>query len=213
MTEHVLDDLHEYALSILEAERYQTVKAHLRECRPCTKALGLLNNALSDAVAPTQVTPPTSLRSQLLADISKIAPYSLYHDKMAEILLGSKDALQSELAAMPHPKTWVDGPIPRCRLFPCVANAAPRDAIRTLVLMESGSHFPEHEHLGDETVLILQGSLLQDDGKVSRPGEILHMAKGTSHAFDVPEGLDLIYLAVVDQGIQIGDLLISADLI
>jgi hypothetical protein len=213
MTEHVLDDLHEYALSILEAERYQTVKAHLRECRPCTKALGILNDALSDAVAPEQVTPATALRSRLLADISKIAPYSLYHDEMAKILLGSKDALQEELTAMPHPRSWVDGPIPRCRLFPCVAAAAPRDAIRTLVLMESGSHFPKHEHLGDETVLVLQGSLLHSDGKVSRPGEILHMAKGTSHAFDVPEGLDLIYLAVVDRGIQIGDLVISADLI
>ncbi len=213
MTEHVLDDLHEYALSILEVDRFQIVKSHLRQCRPCTKALGLLSDALSDAVAPEQITPPTDIRSRLLADISQIAPYSLYHDKMAKILLGSKDALERELKAMPHPRTWVDGPIPRCRLYPCVADAAPRDAIRTLVLMESGSHFPEHEHLGDETVLILQGSLLHHDGKVSRPGEVLHMGKGTSHAFDVPEGLDLIYLAVVDKGLQIGDLLVSPDII
>jgi quercetin dioxygenase-like cupin family protein len=213
MTEHVLDDLHEYALSILEVDRYQTVKAHLRDCRPCSKALGLLSDALSDAVAPQQITPPSNLRSRLLADISQIAPYSIYHDEMAKILRGSKEALEKELKTMPHPRTWVDGPIPQCRLFPCVADAAPRDAIRTLVLMESGSHFPEHEHLGDETILILQGSLLHQDGKVSRPGEVLHKAKGTSHAFDVPEGLDLIYLAVVDRGIQIGDLLVSADVI
>lgn len=210
MTEHVIEELHEYALSILEAERYQAVTAHLRECRPCTKALGLLSNALSDAVGVEQITPPSTLRSRLLDDISSIAPYSLYHDEMARILRGSKDALQRELKAMPHPKTWIDGPIPRCRLYPCIAAGAPRDAIRTLVLMESGSHFPEHEHLGDETVLILQGSLLHQDGKVSRPGEVLQMPKGTSHGFDVPEGLDLIYLAVVDHGIMIGDMLVNA---
>ena len=213
MTEHVLDDLHEYALSILEAERQQMVAAHLRECRPCTKALGMLSNALSDAVVPEQIIPPKSLRSRLLDDISEIAPYSLYHDEMTRILQGSKEALQRELKAMPHPKTWVDGPIPRCTLYPVVAEAGPRNAIRTLVRMESGSHFPSHEHLGDETVLILQGSLLQEGGKVARPGEVLQMPEGTSHAFDVLEGLDLIYLAVVDRGIQIGDILVSPDVV
>ncbi len=211
MTNHVLDDLQEYALNILEAERKQVVAHHLRECRRCTKALGMLSDVISDAVAPESISPPSDIRSRLLEDVSKLAPYSLYHDAMAKILLGSTEALEKEMKAMPHPRSWVDGPIPRCRLYPCAANAAPRDAIRTLVLMESGSHFPDHEHLGDETVLILQGSMLKEDGQVSRPGDVLHMAKGTTHAFDVPEGLDLIYLAVVERGLQIGDLLVTPD--
>jgi hypothetical protein len=214
MSAHVTEDLHEYALNILDAERTQEVKAHLRECRPCLQALGSLSDVLSEAVVePMQITPPDSLRTRLLDDISEIAPYSLYHDEMTKLLAGSKGALEKELHAMPHPDTWIDGPIPRCRLYPCTADASPRDAIRTLVLMESGSHFPTHEHLGDEIVLILQGSLLHEDGALYRPGDILKMAKGTSHAFDVPEGLDLIYLAVVEQGIRIGEQLITHDAI
>ena len=95
MTQLVIEDLHEYALSILDAERSQAVTAHLRECRPCTKALGLLSNALSDAVVPEQITPPSTLRSRLLDDISSIAPYSLYHEEMAKILDTSVGAFKA----------------------------------------------------------------------------------------------------------------------
>ena len=213
MTEHGVDNLHEYVLNTLEATEAEHVREHLRGCRGCVLALGTISDLISDAVVsdvvvsdqsvsdqvvsdaivkPMQLTDFSSARSRLLDQITALGPYSLYRDEMAAILGGSKEALAQELEAMPHPDTWMDGPIPRCRLYGCTAAAGPRDAIRTLVLMESGSHFPKHEHLGDETVLILQGTLLHEDGKIYRPGAVLRMAKGTSHAFDVPEGLDLI---------------------
>jgi quercetin dioxygenase-like cupin family protein len=209
--EHVLGELQEYALEILGDERAQEVKHHLRKCRPCSQELGVISDllvqSLQQDLAPS---PPADLRSRILQDVSKIAPYSLYHREMAGILNGTETGLRKELASMPHPATWTVGPVPRCRIFPCVAEGAAREAIRTLVLMESGSHFPTHEHLGDETVFIVQGSMQDEAGQIYRPGELLHMEAGTSHAFDVPDGLDLVYLAVVDQGIQIGDQRITA---
>ncbi len=210
-SEHITDELHEYALDILTEQRAQEVKHHLRTCRPCSQQLGVISNLLVQSLQHEEAsTPPADLRSRILQDVSAIAPYSLYHKDIAGVLGGTEEALRKELASMPHPSTWTTGPIPRCRLFPCVADGAPRDAIRTLVLMESGSRFPLHEHLGDETIVIVQGSMQLEDGQVHRPGEILRMASGTSHAFDVPVGLDLIYLALVDQGLQIGDQRITA---
>ena len=67
--------------------------------------------------------------------------------------------------------------------------------------MESGSTLPSHEHLGDGYILVLQGSFLNGDGKLYRPGDKLYMPKGTSHSFEVPTGLDLIYFNVVHHGL------------
>jgi len=210
-SEHVSDELQEYALDMLAEPRTQAVKQHLRACKPCSQQLGVISNLLVQTLQQEGAgRPPADLRSRILQDVSAIAPYSLYHHDMAGVLGGTEAGLRKELASMPHPSTWTAGPIPRCRLFPCVAESAPRDAIRTLVLMESGSHFPMHEHLGDETIVIVQGSMQLEDGQVHRPGDVLRMAAGTSHAFDVPTGLDLIYLALVDRGLQIGDQLITA---
>lgn len=211
MTSHVLADLHEYALDILEPGRSQEVRAHLRECRSCLLELGAINDTLAGAVelrAP-EAAPSPALRSRLLQDVSAIVPYSIYLDDINRILQGSRESLKKELRAMPHPSSWADGPVDRCRLYPCHADSKLEDVIRTLVLMESGSQFPMHEHLGDEFIVILQGTLLNEDGKSYRPGDQLHMAKGTSHGFEVPRGLDLIYFNVVHQGLRIGEQVIT----
>jgi anti-sigma factor ChrR (cupin superfamily) len=212
---HPVEELHEYALNTLEDARAREIKAHLRVCRPCSQELGAINDLLVESIlepsAPGETIVAPMVRDKLLKKAGGIAPYSLYHGEMAKLLQGNANVLRAELQNMPHPSTWVDGPIDRCRLFPCSANAPERDAIRTLVLMESGSHFPTHEHMGDETVLVVQGSMLAEDGTIYRPGDTLFMPAGTSHAFDVPEGLDLIYLAVVDQGIRIGELMITPE--
>lgn len=210
MTEHVIDDLHEYALEILDPTRAGEIREHLRACRDCLLQLGHINDSLADTlIEPSGEVATPALRSRLLTDIASITPYSLYHDDMARLLQASKGAVNAEMGLMPHPASWVDGPIPDCRLLPWTAESDKEDSIMALVLMESGSHFPMHEHIGDETVLIVQGSLLNDDGKLYRPGEQLHMVAGTSHEFNVPEGLDLIYLAISEKGVRIGDLLIK----
>lgn len=210
MSPHVTDDLYEYALQILEPRRAEEIALHLRECRSCLLALGAINDEFAEVVVPTSnVAPTASLRSRLLKDVGGIVPYARYLDDMAEMLVGSRALLEGELRGLPHPKTWVDGPVKHCRLFPCDAGSSLDDVIRSLVLMESGSTFPDHEHLGDEYILVLQGSLLNEDGKLYRPGDKLHMAEGTNHSFEVPDGLDLIYFNIVHHGLQIGEQLIT----
>ena len=210
MSPHVTEDLYEYALQILEPPRAEAIALHLRECRSCLLALGAINDEFAEVVVPTStVAPSASLRSRLLKDVGGIVPYARYLDDMAEMLVGSRALLEGELRGLPHPKTWVDGPVKHCRLFPCDAGSSLDDVIRSLVLMESGSTFPDHEHLGDEYILVLQGSLLNEDGKLYRPGDKLHMAEGTNHSFEVPDGLDLIYFNIVHHGLQIGEQLIT----
>jgi anti-sigma factor ChrR (cupin superfamily) len=89
-----------------------------------------------------------------------------------------------------------------------------KGAITGFVRLGSGVSFPEHEHLGDEEVLILQGSCVDSiDHRVSRAGDRVRMPCGTVHSFSVREGPDLVYLAVVGTGLRVnGQELLAHDL-
>jgi quercetin dioxygenase-like cupin family protein len=90
---------------------------------------------------------------------------------------------------------WVDG-------GPSLANA-----VRGFVRVEAGCEFPEHEHLGEETVLVLQGRYVDSGtGEVFGPGDLARMPAGSSHGFRVPKGgPDLLKLAVVQVGLRAGE--------
>jgi len=58
----------------------------------------------------------------------------------------------------------------------------------------------------------LQGSCQDSiDSKIDRPGDRVRMAKGSVHNFDVRPGPDFLYLAVVFNGIRVGDQELRAD--
>ena len=48
-----------------------------------------------------------------------------------------------------------------------------------------GARFPHHRHLGEETTLVLEGGLRDEDGREVWRGEELFKAAGTSHDFVV----------------------------
>ena len=68
-----------------------------------------------------------------------------------------------------------------------------------------------HTHLGEEKVVILQGSCRDEDGTVLKAGDYMTKATGTAHSFTVLDGPTLIYLSVIEEGIQIGDQVIKYD--
>ena len=73
------------------------------------------------------------------------------------------------------------------------------------VRVAAGTPFPPHRHVGDEHVLVLQGSYRDSTGPTVRPGDQVHMPTGTEHHFIAAPERDLIY-AVVVGGIEIGGL-------
>ena len=82
-------------------------------------------------------------------------------------------------------------------------------AITGFVRIEAGLAFPEHEHLGEEAVLIVAGRC-EDAGRIHQPGDIVRMPASSRHSFRVCPGPDLVYLAVVQRGMRIGDRVLSA---
>lgn len=88
---------------------------------------------------------------------------------------------------------WVEG------------GARVEDALRGFMRIAAGLATAEHEHVGRETLLVLQGACLEiATGRIVRPGELLESPPGTSHAIQaVAGGADLLQLSVAQGGMRI----------
>ena len=82
-----------------------------------------------------------------------------------------------------------------------------RKKVRVAPLSESGGQFPPHTHLGDEAVLVIQGYYVDDvSGQEYGPGDVARLPGGSAHSFSVlAASTGLLYLAVIQEGLQIGD--------
>jgi mannose-6-phosphate isomerase-like protein (cupin superfamily) len=57
-----------------------------------------------------------------------------------------------------------------------------------LLRMAPGARSKPHEHTEDEEFLVLEGSLVDNDGRAFRPGDFVSNPKGTRHWSVAPEG-------------------------
>jgi quercetin dioxygenase-like cupin family protein len=156
--------------------------------------------------APEQGEPAPDLRSRLMAALPETSRFERFKgavsqlldiaEERAERLLDQLDDRSQFYELMPGIELfWVEG-------GPRVANA-----VRGFVRVAAGLEFPEHEHHGEERVLVLQGAFRDPtQDRTFRPGEVSVMPEGTSHLHIVPEdGPDLLILSVIQEGVSVGE--------
>lgn len=154
--------------------------------------------------------PPPALRARIIEAIAGGGRLHRFAAQIAELLTVPETTSRSLLDALDEPKSWSRSPVPGLSTFD-LAGEVERPGTRVSFLkLEAGCSFPEHEHLGPETVLLLQGWCTDGDGVVARPATLLEMAEGTSHRFDVaPATPPLLFLAINEGGIRIGDFVLE----
>lgn len=158
-------------------------------------------DALDDAAAP----PADALLSSLGPRLLRFAA------EVARCLDVDLDAARAMLRRIDSKAEWEPGFLPGMELLHVEGGAAVADAITGFVRLPAGAHFPDHRHLGDELVMILQGHCKEGD-RVVGPGAVIERPGGSAHSFDVlEEGVDLLYLAIVHEGLEVGDLVLRAD--
>ena len=163
-----------------------------------------VDQLMSESLSP--VVPHTALRARLLAELPHTPRFERFAGTVAEMLdiditaarrlLDQLDDRSRFIPALPGVELfWVDG-------GPRVANA-----MRGFVRLAAGSGFPEHEHLGEERVLVLQGTSFEPGrNHTARPGDVVVMPAGSTHYHIVPsDGPDLLVLSVVQEGMLVGD--------
>ena len=83
---------------------------------------------------------------------------------------------------------WEPGPTEGIALAAVTPGRAFEGSLGFLVKIAPGATYPSHEHGADETLLMLQGGLRDDDGTELWAGDSVRHAKGTSHASTALDG-------------------------
>ncbi len=151
---------------------------------------------LAEPAAP----PPDGL-DRLLAALDAPGPFDHLVGAVADLLAVGRAKARALLARVEDPDAWGPGPRPWVELFHLTGAVGVEGAVIGFVRVEAGRGFPHHTHLGEEHVLILQGTC--DDGaRTLRAGESGRMPVDTGHGLTAGDDAPLIYLAVVFGGIE-----------
>jgi putative transcriptional regulator len=149
--------------------------------------------------------PADALKDRLLKSTETASRFERFVARVGELCDLAKDKAQELLDSIDDASLWNPG-TPGTSLFDIKGGPMVANAVVGFVRLEPGASFPEHSHLGDEVVLIMQGGYRDDtDGSVHRAGEEVHHAGGTTHSFTALPGPDLLYLVVVDKGLKMGE--------
>lgn len=143
-------------------------------------------------------------RERLLDAVAPGGRLWRFDEKVAALLDITREAARKLLDLLDTPEIW-EHPMPGLSIYWVTGGPKVEGALCGFLRISPGTRFPQHEHLGDETVLVLQGAMLDpDSGALVRPGEYDQRQIGTSHAVASPEGgVDLLMLAVVFEGLSV----------
>jgi anti-sigma factor ChrR (cupin superfamily) len=197
------DELAELALGTLPPGHAAALARDLDPAALASEQAAAEAALASLAVALPPVAPPPGLRDRLMASARGPGRFAPFIDRLARLVDLAAARAQELLASLSRPDVWQPSPGPNVRLVHFDGGPACAGADAGFVRLDAGTAFPEHRHLGDETVLVLQGSYLDSGGATIRPGDVIKMPKGSSHHFTAGPDEDLIYAVVVFEGIEI----------
>jgi len=153
----------------------------------------------------TEVTPTATTRERLLAD-TQSGRLSRFGHALATLLDVTLDRARALLDSAMDPGVWQTDQLPGLSTCWVEGGAAVAGCIRGFIRLDAGHVFPEHHHLGDEQVLVLEGVMIDSDGTAYHPGEYLPKSSGSTHSYTAQAGgTDLLTFAVVREGITLGE--------
>lgn len=150
-------------------------------------------------------------RGRLLGTLTPLNRFALHVSSLVELLRLPLETVEDLVSRIDVEESWEPGPFPGLSLYHLPRSPELQDCIVGFVKLGAGLPFPEHEHHGEETVLVVQGTIHDSGGLSLGIGDICRMPEGTSHQFSAGAQCDLIYLAIVRNGISVGGKLIGPD--
>ncbi|MFT4704138.1 MAG: anti-sigma factor ChrR (cupin superfamily) [Bradymonadia bacterium] len=196
------DTLFEWAAgTLVAAQRVDLEAAIATDASLATRAHEAREAFASVASLARPALPSPSARARLFATLDDVVRLAPYCAQVAETLgVTRRDAL-NWLKLLDDPKAWAPGALEGTEVIPVPYGD---DGFATFLRMPQGSQFPHHEHLGEESVLVLQGRYTDARGMVAKPGDLMHELEGSEHSFVIDsDGPPFICLAVISGGLEI----------
>ncbi|MEZ4461819.1 MAG: cupin domain-containing protein [bacterium] len=196
---HVVDMLHDWFLGALSDAESEKVESHLDACETCRVALNQHVSLLTTLEAPG----PMSGLDRLLAEATTLRRFERFALDIARIADVTVDRAKGWLASIDDAASWVETAMHGLELFHIEGGPAVEGAIVGFVKLQGGVDFPEHTHLGQERIFIVQGRMRDEDGRIHGPGTLVERDPASTHAISAEPGIPLIYLNVVHEGLEI----------
>ncbi len=154
-------------------------------------------------------SPPAALRSRLLDALAVTNRFDDLEESVAELTGLPREEAKALLLDVDRAHVWEPGPSEGVELFHFTGGEKVQGAVTGFVRIQPGMAFPDHEHVGEEHVLVLSGTLEEQSGERYHPGEIAKMPTGSKHAFRAVGQAVLLTMAIVQGGVIIGGQLIA----
>jgi putative transcriptional regulator len=169
-----------------------------------------LEGAEAVALAVPSVSIVPAMRARMLASLDTTHRFDDLEERVADLADLSIDQARALLLRVDAPSTkWDPGPAEGIELLHFEGGPRTRNAVTGFVRHAPGTTFPEHEHVGDERVLVLQGAFEDADGAVYRSGDLAERGPITPHSYRAVGPLALVTMAVVQGGVVIGGVTIA----
>jgi len=144
-----------------------------------------LVRATLEGIDTPKAPPEPSVRARIVDAIEgplRWAPFAGRVAKLWDLERGEADALLQRATQLGG---WGPGPLAGMHVLPVMPGARVQSATAMFLRGDAGTHFPNHEHLGEEHLLVLEGAFVNDDGSVVEQGDDDVRAAASTHAFDV----------------------------
>lgn len=149
------------------------------------------------------VAPSTGARARLQAALADESPFAPLVSALARFVDLAEAHMRELVGALGDLARWEPGPGEGVQIFHLDGGPATAGAVVGFVRIPAGAVFPEHTHVGRERVLVMQGTLLDEDGSAARPGDVVEQPAGSTHFVRASDDEDVLLLVVVDGGVDV----------
>jgi quercetin dioxygenase-like cupin family protein len=143
-------------------------------------------------------------RARMLDELRPYDRFARFEAAVAELLQLPRADAAAALRRIDDPAAWLPQ-APGLSYLPVESGPNAGFFLAGFLRVEAGLEFPEHEHLGEEITLVLQGAFEESNsGVLFRPGEPSYMPAGSRHTFRVlADGPHLVGLVTVKLGVRL----------
>jgi putative transcriptional regulator len=127
--------------------------------------------------------------------------YAPFFARLAQLWEAPQEQVVSELTRAKDPQSWQRSLLPGLKTFDLRLGPGGVRGRARLLRFAPGARFPKHRHHGGESVLVLEGSYADGDGREVGPGQLQTMPEGSEHEL-VILGRSPCIAAVSERGLE-----------
>ena len=157
--------------------------------------------------ADQTMQPGPAVKQNLLASIRRDTPNAGFVERLMTMFDLPRVAIQRILRRIPRQagvpgKPWQEPGLEGVYLLHFSGGPRVAGADCGLIYLEPGALFPNHQHLGQELALVLQGNILEDARHLYRPGDRVLKRAGSRHSFTATKDEPAVIAVTLEQGIS-----------